>query len=181
MAECLRRYFNIVPVFFPVVGLNSLQYFWKRRTPEESAKDLNRIIAHYLAAWQKEQVLLIGYSLGADVLPFMADRLPKEFLGRIALIALLGPDETVDFEFHLSDWLGGPSGSRALPLLPEIEKLRGQKILCFCGERESASLCRKLDANLATVIVLKGSHHFGGNYEAIADAILSEYRNAPRR
>jgi len=28
----------------PVVGLNTLQYFWKKRTPEESSQDLGRII-----------------------------------------------------------------------------------------------------------------------------------------
>jgi len=32
-----------------VVGLNSLNYFWKERTPEEAAKGLERILRHYLA------------------------------------------------------------------------------------------------------------------------------------
>ncbi|HWU39792.1 MAG TPA: AcvB/VirJ family lysyl-phosphatidylglycerol hydrolase, partial [Candidatus Acidoferrum sp.] len=63
-----------------VVGVNSLQYFWTRRTPETAGADLNRILRHYLTAWNKRSVILAGYSMGADVLPFMADRLPPDLL-----------------------------------------------------------------------------------------------------
>ena len=42
------------------------------------AGDLARIIRHYLQAWNKKRVVLIGYSLGADVLPFLANRLPED-------------------------------------------------------------------------------------------------------
>jgi type IV secretory pathway VirJ component len=165
----------------PVVGLNSLQYFWKRRTPEESSQALERIIRHYLASWGKDRAILIGYSLGADVLPFMANRLPREVLDRVSLIALLGPDEKIDFEFHLSYWIGGSSGSNARPVIPEVKKLNGKKILCFCGAQETDSLCHKIDATLAKTIILKGGHHFGGDYEGIAETILKEARTSDGR
>ena len=32
----------------PVVGLNALQYFWTRRTPETASRDLESIISRYL-------------------------------------------------------------------------------------------------------------------------------------
>ncbi|MGH8508607.1 MAG: AcvB/VirJ family lysyl-phosphatidylglycerol hydrolase [Gammaproteobacteria bacterium] len=54
----------------PVVGLNSLQYFWTPRTPEGFTKDLERVLRYYKAAWRKDHVMLVGYSQGADVLPF---------------------------------------------------------------------------------------------------------------
>jgi type IV secretory pathway VirJ component len=158
----------------PVVGFDSLKYFWTRRTPDGAAKDLKRILDHYLSFWKRSQAVLIGYSLGADVLPFMTDRLPKPFLDRVRLIALLGPEKSVSFEFHLSEWLGFSSRKDALPVLPEVEKLRGQKILCFRGEKERESLCRELDAQLAKEVVLQGAHHFGGNYDVIAEEILKE-------
>jgi type IV secretory pathway VirJ component len=165
----------------PVVGLNSLQYFWKRRTPEESSRALERIIHHYLIHWGKKHAILIGYSLGADVLPFMANRLPRKVLDRVSLIALLGPDEKIDFEFHLSYWMGGSLGSAARPVLPEVKKLNGKKILCFCGDEETDSLCHKMDTRLAKTIVLKGGHHFGGDYEGIAQTILKEARTPDGR
>ena len=62
----------------PVVGWNSLRYFWSARTPEGAAGDLDRILRHYLAAWGKSRAILVGYSFGADVLPFLASRLPPE-------------------------------------------------------------------------------------------------------
>ena len=37
-----------------------------------------------------DKVVLIGYSLGADVLPFMASRLKPDLVNRVVLIALLG-------------------------------------------------------------------------------------------
>ncbi len=60
-----------------VVGLDSLRYFWRARTPEGLAADLERIVRYYAGAWQKSRVLLIGYSQGADVLPFAVSRLPE--------------------------------------------------------------------------------------------------------
>jgi len=53
------------------VGWDSLSYFWKAKTPEQAATDLGRVMSHYLSSWHKDRVLLIGYSFGADALPFM--------------------------------------------------------------------------------------------------------------
>jgi type IV secretory pathway VirJ component len=160
----------------PVVGLNALKYFWNRRTPEEASGDLNRIIRYYLDKWQKQSVILVGYSRGADVLPFMANRLSHETLARVNLIALLAPEKMVDFQFHLTDWLGG-SHKTDMPTLPEVEKLKGTKVLCFCGGDEKESLCLALDSSLARTTILKGGHHFDGDYASIGKAILEEALN----
>jgi type IV secretory pathway VirJ component len=161
----------------PVVGLNSLQYFWNARTPDGAAADLQRIARHYLAAWGRQQLLLVGYSLGADVLPFMASRLPADLQARIRLIALLGPGRRTSFEFHLTDWLGGGGGGD-LPVLPEVAKLRGKPLLCLYGEAEQDSLCTEIGA-LGKAVSFQGSHHFGGAYASLADRILREVQPAP--
>ncbi|MGB5421686.1 MAG: AcvB/VirJ family lysyl-phosphatidylglycerol hydrolase [Desulfobacterales bacterium] len=159
----------------PVVGVNSLKYFWTNRTPEQTAKDLERIIRHYAAQWRKEKVILIGYSLGADILPFAANRLNEELKSRVELIALLGPSLQVDFEFHLSDWLG--SGSKtAVPTKPEVMKLSDTRLLCIYGEKETDSLCPLLQGNYFKKVVLPGAHHFGGDYAQIAATILGEMK-----
>src|SRR5439155_15355406 len=59
-----------------VVGLDSLRYFWTERTPQALADDLDRIVRYYAAQWRRTSVVLIGYSQGADVLPFALNRLP---------------------------------------------------------------------------------------------------------
>ncbi|MCX8012455.1 MAG: virulence factor [Desulfobacterota bacterium] len=158
----------------PVVGLNTLKYFWKRRTKEEASLTLDRIIRTYLGKWEKKRVVLVGYCFGADLLPFMANRLPQDTLDKVLLIALLGPGHMVDFKFHPTYWLGGESGGNPQPVLPEVKKLRGKKILCFCGEAENNSLCREMESGLAKIIILPGGHHFGGNYRLIGKIIHRE-------
>jgi len=155
----------------PVVGLNALQYFWTRRTPESASEDLARILRHYRRAWNKTDVLLVGYSLGAEVLPFMANRLPMDLLDHVREIVLLGPGRKTAFEFHLTEWLGS-SGETAKPVLPEVEKLRGRNVVCLYGAEETDSLCPLLGQSLAAVMRMPGGHHFGGNYVPLSDLIL---------
>jgi type IV secretory pathway VirJ component len=157
----------------PVVGLDSLRYFWTARTPDGASQDLARILRHYLAAWGRKEAVLIGYSLGADVLPFMAQRLPADLLGRVRLITLLGPDRSASFEFHVGEWLGlGGSGEQ--PVLPEVRKLAGHHVLCLYGKREDDSLCPQLAPALGKAVALSGAHHFGGDYGQVAGLILQE-------
>jgi type IV secretory pathway VirJ component len=160
----------------PVVALNALQYFWKRRTPDEASGDLSRILSTFLAAWKKDKAVLIGYSLGADVLPFMVNRLSDDLRSKIHSIVLLGPSNEVDFEFHLADWLGKSGHKTALQVLPEIERLRGEKILCIYGEDDRDAVCHKLAPGLAKVVVLKGGHRLGGGFNQLIEPILSDIR-----
>jgi type IV secretory pathway VirJ component len=160
----------------PVVGLNSLKYFWKKKTPDQAANDLKRILTYYLGAWKKEKVVLVGYSMGADVLPFMINRLPDDLRAKIAVLVLIGPSNTAEFEFHLSNWLGGSGNKNSLPTKPEVEKLAGMNILCVYGENDEDVLCTNLPQGLAKSIMLQGGHRVKGNYAPIVDAILSEVK-----
>jgi type IV secretory pathway VirJ component len=158
----------------PVVGLNSLKYFWQEKPPEVIGRDLERILNHYLAVWHKQRVLLIGYSLGADVLPFMFTRLSPALQKQVELVALLGPSKLASFEFHVTQWMGGGSNSDR-PVLPEVQKLRGRApVLCLYGKEEEDSICPGLSPALGKSIGFAGAHHFGGDYGALADRILKE-------
>jgi type IV secretory pathway VirJ component len=157
-----------------VVGWNSLQYFWKEKTPETASNDLDRIIKHYKTAWKKDTVICIGYSFGADVLPFMVSRLPQAESGTIPLLAFLSVSKTADFQFHLGDWIGGGPSKTSMPVIPELEKMRGKRMFFFFGKEEKEEIAGISTAHLGTTISLPGGHHFGGHYEAIADSIISE-------
>jgi type IV secretory pathway VirJ component len=155
-----------------VVGVNSLEYFWRPRTPDGAAADLTRILRHYMPAWGASRILLVGYSRGSDVLPFMVSRLPADLRGKVKLVALLGLSKRAAFELHLTDFFR-TSGS-GLPTVPEIQKLRGMHVLCVYGSEESDSGCRSLSPDLASGMSLAGGHHFGGAYREIARRILRE-------
>lgn len=162
---------ELVAAGVPVVGFNSLQYFWTARTPESAAADLGRAIRHYLTVWDKQRVVLIGYSFGADVLPFMLRRLPDDLREKVSLAVLLGPGLTASFEFHVAEWLGSVAKDE-LPVAPEIETLKGSRILCFYGEEEHDSACLRLKSGVAELRPSKGAHHFGGDYKILAQQIL---------
>jgi type IV secretory pathway VirJ component len=51
-------------------------------------------------------------------------------------------------------------------------KLKGKRIICLYGKDEKGSLCPQLDTSMARVVAFSGGHHFGGNYQALADSIF---------
>jgi len=155
----------------PVVGVDSLRYFWTARTPEGLAADLGRIIDYYVTQLGKQRVLLVGYSQGADVLPFAVNRLPPAARSHVALTAVMGMSEHALFEFHMSSWI---SDDNTGPLtLPEVSRIGGMTVLCIYGEEETDSLCPKLDPHKVTIVKLKGGHHFDGDYAALARTIMT--------
>ncbi|MGH8446717.1 MAG: virulence factor family protein [Solimonas sp.] len=154
----------------PVVGVDSLRYFWTERTPASTAKDVDRIVRYYANAWKRGKVLLIGYSQGANVLPFAVNRLPPKTRDMVAVTALMGLGERADFEFHLSNWVS--SSDDGLPIAPEMVKLTDGNPLCIYGEDEDDSLCPSLDPKKIKLVKLPGGHHFDGNYDHLARIIL---------
>jgi len=161
----------------PTVALNSLKYFWTARTPGETASDVERVLRHYLAAWHAQQVLLIGYSFGADVLPFVVNRLPAELRSRIASVSLLGIDARASFEVHVAEWIGGAGGGP--PTRPELEAMQ-EPVLCIYGADESDSICPELPGTRVTREEIGKGHHFSGDYALLADRILGFTRTSSR-
>jgi type IV secretory pathway VirJ component len=159
-----------------VVGLDSLHYFWKRRAPKEMGRDMTRIINHYLTAWHKQKLLLIGYSRGADVLPFMVTRLPKDVVARVSLLALLGVEHTIDFEIRVSDWLPGSTAPTENQVASEVKRLADLKLICIYGEDDTDTICPELHMPGFKVVKMPGGHHFGGDYKKLAEIILSQMR-----
>ncbi len=154
----------------PVAGIDSLRYFWGTRTPQGIGQDLDRVLRYYSVAWHRKQVLLIGYSQGADVLPFAINRLPAATRAMIRLNALIGISGSAAFEFHVTHWLGG--GTNGLPTVPEIRRLSAANTLCVYGDDDDEAICPAVDAANARIIKLSGGHHFGGDYGLLAKLIL---------
>lgn len=156
----------------PVAGWDSLRYFWTPRAPSGVAVDLDRIVRYYAEHWHKKKALVIGYSQGADVLPFAVNRLPAQSRALIERTVLMSIGQTAAFEFHVTNWFG--SGNHELPIGVEMARLSGANTLCLYGDGDNDSICPKVTPAHATVIKLAGGHHFGGSYEHLADVILSQ-------
>lgn len=158
---------------YPVVGISSLEYFWHKKSPETMATDLDRLIRHYRTLAQDNGVMLVGYSFGADVMPFMVSRMAPDTKGEVKSVSLLGISEHASFKIRLQGILGalntdGPA------TLPELMKLRGIPVQCVYGEAEQDSVCaqKELDGVVERV-EMKGGHHFDGDYLGTANLIMA--------
>lgn len=156
----------------PVAGVDSLRYFWSPRTPEDMGKDLDRILRYYSSEWHRSRAIVMGYSQGADVLPFAVNRLPAASRPLVKLVAMIGISTSASFEFHVSNWLGG--GDNGLPTAPEIRRLSAASTLCIYGDDDSDSICPKVDPANARIVELSGGHHFGGDYGRLARVIVEQ-------
>jgi type IV secretory pathway VirJ component len=160
----------------PVVGWDTLRYFWSVRTPDGLAHDLDRTLTYYASAWNRHRALLIGYSQGADVLPFGVNRLPEATRKMIVTTTLLGLGRHAAFEFHLSNWVGPATG---LPILPEYQKLPRATTLCVFGAGDKGSLCTDFAPGTAGTLELAGGHHFDGDYDGLAQLVLKFAKGIP--
>ena len=155
----------------PVVGFDSLRYFWSARTPAGFAADLDRLVRYYAARWKATAVILIGFSQGADVLPFALNRLPPASRRMVTQLVLLSPGQRASFEFHLDNWIHRDDDG--LPLAPEIARLAANETLCVYGKDDEDAICPRLQPFQASLVALPGDHHFDGDYEALAARILA--------
>lgn len=155
----------------PVVGIDSLRYFWRAREPDALARDLERILAHYGERWNTRRTLLVGYSFGADVLPFIVNRLSADARATIVQVSLLGLGSHASFEFHVSAWLGAGPRADEPAILPEAARLDLARVQCFYGADEDDTLCPELARRGAEAVRTAGGHHFDGDYAAVARRI----------
>lgn len=160
---------SLVAKGVPVVGFDSLRYFWKARDPNGLGIDIDRIVRYYAGHWGKKRVLLIGYSQGADVLPFAVNRLPAASRALVAQTVLMGLGKNASFEFHLANWIGKDDG---LPILPEVIRLHEADTLCLYGKDEEDSLCPEIPHGHVHAQALAGGHHFDGAYDKLAELIV---------
>jgi len=157
---------------YPVVGIDTLRYYWQHKTPEQSATDLSELMQHYRQKWGTKRFVLIGYSFGADVLPAIYNRLPTEDQQRVDALMLLAFARSGSFEIEVEGWLG--NAGKEAPTGPEMAKLPASKVICVYGEEESdESGCTEHTA-VGERLKLPGGHHFDEDYPALAKRLIGE-------
>jgi type IV secretory pathway VirJ component len=127
----------------PVLGLKARSYLEKPRTPDEAAAALERAVRAQLDAWQRSQLIIVGYSRGADMAPFIVNRWPADLRDRVTAIAFVGLSERASFEFHFEDILFDVARPTDIPTRPEVEKLIGIPMVCVQGADEQNSFCAR--------------------------------------
>lgn len=159
----------------PVVGIDSLRYFWSERQAQETADDLHRIIALYGKRWNVKHILLIGYSFGADILPRTYNLLPQADRDRIAQVSLLAVSHQVDYKISVLGWLGAAGSNGAGDPADDIAKIKPALVQCIYGTDEDDDVCPTLKGTGVEVISIDGGHHFDEDYPALVKRILDGF------
>ena len=161
---------EMAKIGYPVVGIDTLRYYWQHKSPEQSAIDLAELMQHYRQKWGTKRFILTGYSFGADVLPAIYNRLTESEQQRVDAIILLAFARTGSFEIEVEGWLGNAGKEAATG--PEMAKLPAAKVVCIYGEEEAdESGCTDKTA-VGQAMKLPGGHHFDENYPALAQRLV---------
>lgn len=161
----------------PVIGVDALRYFWKEKQPQEVASDLGRIIDTYRKQWKVRNVVLIGYSFGADIIPATYNLLPERAKSHVAQLSLLGLSTEVDFEISVQGWLGVAGEGKGGKTVDDIAKIDPKLVQCVYGtEEEDEDPCPGLKAKGVETIAIEGGHHFDEDYEALAKRIVTSLK-----
>lgn len=174
----------------PVVGINTFTYFWRERSPEVAAAQLDALITQYVRQWGKPRVWLLGYSFGANVLPTLARQLGPDNRARVAQLVLLSPERDLSFEIQFQSYMLGNGRLKAFvktalervnpvpesPALPTVLALADTfAVACYYGTEESdESLCTQAQLPpWVTVHARVGGHHLGQDYQGLARELMA--------
>lgn len=159
---------------YPVVGLNAKEYFWHKKDAVITARDMNDLLSVNARQMKADKIIMIGYSFGADVMPFFATRISKDIQSKLKYIVLMSPSGETDFEVHVSELLGiRKAGGDSVPA--EINKISCPLLMVF-GEKENDFPFSKITIKNYRLSLLPGGHHYDGDAVAVCNAILSYIR-----
>jgi type IV secretory pathway VirJ component len=159
---------------YAVIGLNSKDYFWSRKKPGDAAKAIEAGINETNKLWKKKNIVLIGYSFGADVAPFMLTNFSAALTGKINHLILLSPSPKTDFEIHVLQMLGWEKNSgESVPA--EINKLL-KPVTIIVGDDENEFPFSELTIKNKQVIKMPGGHHYDGDVNALCRQIILQIK-----
>lgn len=156
---------------FSISALNSRTYFWKKKTPEQTANDITGYLEKKFINRSNQQLILIGYSFGADVIPFIINNLPASIKAKLRTIFLLSPSTTTDFEIHWLELMGGKK-KRDMDVVTAINALGNEHRVVFLnGSDEDDFPFKSISLKNYIHLELPGGHHFGNNLNVLVNNI----------
>lgn len=148
----------------PVVALNIMKYLWSEKRPLQIAKDLELLIDTYLKKWNKQNVVIIGYSMGAEVLPFALNLTNIYYLAKVKDLILIAPSQRTLFKIKMKNYI--VDDNEGQEVFPEIRRLKLSNKYCICDDKKY-SLCNLGLDGMMEYSVLRGGHHFDGDFRPL--------------
>ncbi len=158
----------------PAIGLDSQKYFWEEKQPKATADEIAKVISYYMKKWNRKSFIMVGYSFGACVAPFIANNFSPALKENLKGVFCLSPDETGDFEIHIADMLS-ISTNEKYNVVKEMEAITSLNPVCIFGDGESDNLQEHFALKGIKIETLPGGHHYNNDYAAIVSIILKDY------
>ncbi len=152
-----------------VIVVNSKKYFWYEKSRAQMARDLETLIDRFNAKPAEKKTVLIGYSMGADILPFAFNSLADNYKRKISDMIMIGPGQKAVFKIRPWDFLFNED--KGTEILPELYKIKSRISYIICDDSEY-SICRQDIKGFADHDLLGGGHHFSRDYKPLSKLIL---------
>lgn len=153
-----------------VIGLNLRDFLKTKRSPEEIGAAVTALARAYGDRWHRSNLVVIGFSRGANLAPFAVTHLAPDVRARLVGIGLIGLNRAANFKWHLQDVFRDVTRDDDVPTLPELATVRDVPIVCVYGRDEHDSGCRGTSQDVQRV-ERPGGHHLDGDFEAVADIL----------
>ncbi len=159
----------------PVIGIDAQKYFWNAKQPKEVSDDITPAIQHYMKLWDKQSFVLLGYSFGACVAPFIANNFPDQVKETLKGVYCFSPDLTGDFEIHLTDMLHLKTKDK-YDVVKEMKQIKTMNPVCIFGNDEDEEIQKSFSDSEIKIEKLPGNHHYDNDYNAITTIILKDFK-----
>jgi type IV secretory pathway VirJ component len=159
---------------YAVIGLNAKDYFWSKRKPQEAANAIEDVINESNKEWKRKNIVLIGYSFGADVAPFILTHFPTTLSKKVNHLMLLSPSSKTDFEIHVLQMFGwGKDEGESVPA--EVNKIL-KPVTIIVGDDENEFPFNELTIKNKQIIKMRGGHHYDGNVGALCKHVVKQIK-----
>jgi type IV secretory pathway VirJ component len=166
LAKYVTSYLNSKNV--SVLAINTKKYLLSEKKPDQIACDLESLVDRYNNKWGEDRVVFIGYSMGAEVLPFAVNRMGSKYINELEDMILIGPWQKATFKVKLADYFY--EVNKGDDIYGELLKMKLKKSYVICDDNEY-SICAKGLEGVIDHKQIGGGHHFGGDYNSLAKLI----------
>ena len=157
---------------YSIVALNSRSYFWKKKTPAKAAEEITMLLDRYLKSWKASSFVLVGYSFGADVAPFIQSNFNPYILDNLKHTVLMSPSEKTDFEIHVLGMLGFSNSGESVP--NQINKL-SKPVTIVLGTEEKDFPLTSISLKHYQTIKIEGGHHYDGHIDELVKKVTQTF------
>ncbi|MGA9211858.1 AcvB/VirJ family lysyl-phosphatidylglycerol hydrolase [Kaistella sp.] len=160
---------------YDVFALNTKKYFWKKKTPLQASQDTENYLKQIIQNRINKKIIIIGYSYGADVAPFIYNRFDRDFQKNIQKLIIIGPSRVNDFEIHLEEYVTGHM-EYGYSVVNEINHLKNVPFTLVVSDLEKEYFPKnEITLKDYQFLHLQGDHHFGGKTKMLADSLIKYF------